>query len=722
MDPQVPASSCVTGVEDKQACLQDTCCSMASDLRLHHAQLGQYRLLAEQIADIVLFVQSGTGKILEANSAACAAYGFGEHELLSMSVYNLLSDDTCLEYGNRILTGSDHDVHFEGYHLRRDGSTFPVEMSAKQTATGQGMAIWVIRDITQRRNTENAVARALAIAKAASGRTQRIARVGDSSVDLLTDERQWSDEVFRLLGIDPADGIPQDSPPYKAFFSKRDLEDMDSVTLLAISSGQSQGGDYQVLRSDGAELWVHQEVVAEYDDQGAPLRLLGTLHDISDRKRTEHLLREQAHIDGLTGLPNRKAASEALASLAATAQRTGASAALLFIDVDQFKNINDTLGHTAGDDLLREISTRLRRCLRETDFVARMGGDEFIAILNDVKDAAHVAIVAETIKAAVVQPISLGRDVAVTVSIGIALFPLDGTTVKEIITNADNAMYHAKREGRGGHRFFSAEMQDAAQRRSRLDTALKNAIDGDEFTLAYQPIVSRTGKTVAAEALVRWPQADGSLMSPAEFIPYAEESGLIVPMGTWIMRTACERNAQWNAETGSALRINVNVSAKQVADPSFVGMVLEAAEAADLSPNLLEIELTETAAPQSCERTSEVVRTLHNEGVRVALDDFGTGYNSFVNVRSLQLDTLKLEKCFVDDIVDNTVDRAIAAALVSTARSLGATSVAEGVETTEQGIVLQQLGFDEQQGYLYAPPMPGDSLQAHLAKSNEAAA
>ncbi|MFN2528912.1 MAG: EAL domain-containing protein [Candidatus Baltobacteraceae bacterium] len=711
-----------TGAQHELACLQDTCLSMASDLRLHLDQLGQYRLLADRIADIVLFVQTVTGKILDSNSAACAAYGFSESELLSKSVYDLLSDDTCLEYGNRILSGNDHDVHFEGHHVRRDGTVFPVEMSAKQSETGNDMVIWVIRDITERRTTENAVAAALAAAKAANGRTQRIARVGDSSVNLMTNERQWSDEVFRLLGLDPADGIPKDSPPYKAFFSKSDLDHMDSVALMAISSGESHGGDYQVLRRDGTRLWVHQEIVAEYDADGTAVRLLGTLHDITDRKHTEHLLEEQARVDGLTGLPNRKAAADVLATCLATAQRAKSTAALLFIDIDRFKSINDSLGHSAGDDLLREVSARLRKCLRASDFAARMGGDEFVAILNEAKDPGRVAVVAETIKAALAQPFSLGRDVAITASIGIALFPQDGTTVEELITNADTAMYQAKREGRATHRFFSAEIHAAAQKQSRLAAAFKAAISRDEFTLAYHPIVSRAGKIIAAEALVRWPQADGSIMPPSEFIPYAEESGLIVPLGTWIMRTACERNAQWNAATNSALRVNVNVSAKQIADPSFSAMVLEALAASDLSPELLEIELTETALPLGYQQTVQAVRSLRNKGIRVALDDFGTGYNSFANLHSLHVDTLKLEKCFVDDIVDNAVDQAIASAIVSTASSLGGTSVAEGVENPEQGMILQELGFDEQQGYHYALPMSGDALQSLLAKNNAAAA
>lgn len=712
----------LVGGADELTDLQDAYRNMAIAIRLHEGQLGQYRLLAEQLADIVLFVHTETGKILEANSAASAAYGCSESELLTMSVYNLLSDATCLDFGNRILAGNDDDVRFEGDHLRRNGDLFPVEMAAKKTETGQDIVVWVIRDITERRNTEDAVASALAKAKAASGRTQRIGRVGDYAVDLQTDERHWSDEVFRLLGRDPQDGIPQDSPPYKAFFSKNDLDDMDCTALKAITTGLSQGGDYKVLRSDGEECWVHQEVVAEFDEGGTPVRLLGTLHDISDRKRTEHLLHEQARIDGLTGLPNRNAASDALATAIATAQRTESPSAILFIDVDHFKSINDSLGHAAGDDLLREVSVRLRTCLRATDFVGRMGGDEFVAILNDIKDPGRVAIVAETIKASLARPTSLGPDIIVTASIGIALYPQDGTNVEELITNADTAMYHGKREGRATHRFFSIAMQTAAQNQLRLDTMLRTSIARNEFIISYQPIVSSRGEIVAAEALVRWPHGDGSILSPSEFMPYAEESGLIVPLGTWILRTACEENARWNAATNSALRINVNVSAKQVAEPSFVPMVLDAVVASKMSPRLLEIELTETAVAQSPERTSNVVRELRDAGIRVALDDFGTGYNSLVNLRYLHVDALKLEKCFVDEIVDNQVDRAIAAAVVSAARSLGATAVAEGVETPDQGVVLRQLGFDEFQGYHYGFPMSAEALQTLLTKSRPVAA
>ncbi|HVA27202.1 MAG TPA: EAL domain-containing protein [Candidatus Baltobacteraceae bacterium] len=570
----------------------------------------------------------------------------------------------------------------------------------------------VIQDISER-NALLAQAKSIGDAFA---RAQQIAKIGNASLDLITGEEHWSDEFFRLLGIVKSDGIPVGKEPFSGVFSGEDIERIRLAKIAAIEAGGAHGLDLQTISPDMAGTWLSLQMLVECDATGKSIMLLTTLHDIGDRKDTEARLQHQARVDALTGLPNRAASSEALKSMVSAAQRRQASAAVLVIDLDEFKGVNDSMGHSAGDELLIEISARLRKTLRMSDFVARIGGDEFVVILPDVRDSSRIATVAKSLCRAIANPVRLQRkDVFVTASIGIAVYPQDGADAETLVMNADTATYQSKRDGRARYRFFSTEMHDAANKRLLLDSALRRALDGDEFAVWYQPILSSRGDTiVATEALVRWPQGDGSMLEPSAFIPQAEETGLILSLGDWVLRTACERNVRWNAATGAALRVNVNVSARQIAEPTFVQTVLDALAASGMRADLLEIELTETAIARCPEETGRVVRELRAAGIRVALDDFGTGYNALVNLRTIRVDTLKLEKCFVDDIVDNEVDQAIARAVLVAGRSLGASVVAEGIENMAQRAVLRDLGYDEMQGYLFGRPMSGDALEALL--------
>ena len=397
--------------------------------------------------------------------------------------------------------------------------------------------------------------------------------------------------------------------------------------------------------------------------------------------------------------------NERLEAAIARAQEQGRLAAVLFIDVDQFKHVNDTLGHAAGDTLLKEIGERLRSNTRQADCVARMGGDEFIAVLSEITEADHVAAIARHLGRVSAEPIHLGdRDVVATCSIGIAMFPRDGADAETLIRNADTAMYCAKREGRATARFFTPEMQDAADHRMRLEEQLGKALHEGAFELAYQPIYDLNGTLRGSEALIRWPRQDGTVVQPNDFIPYAEESGLIVPIGAWVLRTACAQNAAWN-RAGRRLAVSVNVSAKQLENPHFVRTVQTALRESGLAPELLEVELTESVMGVNVERNAAVVKELRALGVRIAVDDFGTGYNSLATLRSYTVDTLKLDICFVKEIVDSSVDRAIASAVIAAAHGLGARVVAEGIETAAQRALLVELRCDCGQGFLFSKPL-----------------
>jgi EAL domain-containing protein (putative c-di-GMP-specific phosphodiesterase class I) len=343
-----------------------------------------------------------------------------------------------------------------------------------------------------------------------------------------------------------------------------------------------------------------------------------------------------------------------------------------------------------------------------------MGGDEFIAVLGDITDLDHVAEIARHLAQVTALPIRIaGGEIRATCSIGVAIFPRDGEDAETLIRNADTAMYQAKRDGRATTCFFAPAMHHTAEQRLRLHGRLQQALADGAFELFYQPIYAMDGALLSSEALIRWPQPNGTFVQPNDFIPCAEESGLIVPIGASVLRTACLQSAAWGRTTGPRC-VSVNVSGKQLTDPSFVQTVRRALGEAQLSPSLLELELTESVMTVDIERTAAVVRELHDLGVRIAIDDFGTGYNSLATLRWYVVDTLKLDMCFVVDIVKSQVDQAIAAAVIAAAHGLGAKVVAEGVETAGQSAVLAGLKCDAVQGFLFGRPMPAEEFGALL--------
>jgi diguanylate cyclase (GGDEF)-like protein/PAS domain S-box-containing protein len=478
------------------------------------------------------------------------------------------------------------------------------------------------------------------------------------------------------------------------------------------------------LRADGSRLDAHLTVVTV--EHGDDRVYIVTVQDMTERNdvlaralRSEAQLAHDTLHDRLTGLPNRTLLNDRLAAAVERARERNHMTAVLFIDIDEFKAVNDTMGHSAGDALLKEIAHRLRSNARQVDCLARMGGDEFIAVLGDITSVDHVAEIARHLAHVTAEPIRIvGGEVRATCSIGIAMFPRDGDDAETLIRNADTAMYQAKREGRATACFFTPAMHHVAEQRLRLQGRLQKALEENAFELVYQPIYKMDGALRSSEALIRWPQSDGTVVPPNDFIPYAEESGLIVPIGAWVLQTACRQSAKW-CRANWPLRVSVNVSGKQLADPNFVQTVRQALRSANLPPELLELELTESVMTVNVERTAAVVRELHDFGVRIAIDDFGTGYNTLATLRSYVVDTLKLDMCFVVDIVKSSVDQAIASAVIAAAHGLGAKVIAEGVETAAQSAVLTALKCDAVQGFLFARPMSakqfGELLRAESA-------
>jgi diguanylate cyclase (GGDEF)-like protein len=440
---------------------------------------------------------------------------------------------------------------------------------------------------------------------------------------------------------------------------------------------------------------------------------VATHEDITERRRAEMQIAHMARHDALTDLPNRVLLRERLAEALTHVDR-GAKLAVLCLDLDQFKNVNDTLGHPTGDELLRIVAGRLRGCVRETDTISRVGGDEFSIIQTDIADATDAERLARRISEAITAPYDLsGHLVMIDTSIGIALAPADGTDVNDLLKNADMALYGAKADGRGVYRFFEPTMDARMKARRTLELALRKALERAEFELFYQPVVNLHRQDVhCCEALIRWNHPDRAIIEPGEFIPVAEEIGLIVALGEWVIRRACEDAARWPEEVCVA----VNLSPTQLGSKNLVPTVLNALAASRLSAQRLELEITEAVLMHNTESTLKTLHQLRSLGIRISMDDFGTGYSSLSYLRSFPFDKIKIDRCFINGLGDSSESDAIVHAVAGLAMSLSMTTTAEGVETREQLDRVRELGCTDVQGFFYSPPVPLRELVKILAK------
>jgi len=445
---------------------------------------------------------------------------------------------------------------------------------------------------------------------------------------------------------------------------------------------------------------------------GSVAGLIGTIIDITERKQAEARVLHLAHYDELTGLPNRTMFHQRVGHALAQARRSGKELAILFIDLDHFKKINDTLGHEAGDRALKLIAERLRGCLRESDTVGRLGGDEFVVLIEELPRSESVAEVATKILAAVARPFPLDAgEYQLTASIGISTYPGDSEDMQALMKNADISMYRAKEQGRNNYQFYSVQMNVHTLERLALESDLRHALERDEFRLHYQPKVDiRSGRVTGAEALVRWQRPARALVPPAQFIPLAEETGLIVPIGEWVLKTACLHNGGWLDQGLPRLTVAVNLSARQFAHESLLEDVARTLRDTQLDPAYLEFEITESMVMRDPEHAVKLLGGLKTMGIRLSIDDFGTGYSSLNYLKRFPLDSVKIDRAFIQDLPGNADDAAITRAIIAMAHSLRLKVIAEGVETKEQLGFLRELGCDEMQGYLFSGPLPGDEF------------
>ena len=434
-------------------------------------------------------------------------------------------------------------------------------------------------------------------------------------------------------------------------------------------------------------------------------------------------LQHVATHDSLTGLPNRLLLADRLNQAIAQAQRHQHLFAVFIVDLDRFKAINDSLGHLAGDAMLKEVARRLAAALRQADTLARMGGDEFVLILNEITRPEDIETIAAKVLAHITQPMKLSDlELHASASIGISIYPSDGGNPETLLQHADAAMYQAKKGGRNAYRLFTPEMNAFARERLELENGLRRALLHREFILHYQPKVDvRTGSIDSAEALIRWQHPTRGLIAPMDFIPLAEETGLIIPIGEWVLNEACRQAQSWRASGLRPLRVAVNLSAQQFRQKKLVDIVSAALRTAGLEPRYLELELTESTVMHDAEQSIEILRELSALGVRISVDDFGTGYSSLSYLRRLPLDKLKIDRTFIRELATSRDDAAIVRAIVSLAHNLRIKVIAEGVETPDQLVYLREAGCDQYQGYHYSAPVPNDAFVAMMHKHQSAA-
>lgn len=570
------------------------------------------------------------------------------------------------------------------------------------SADGRVVSVLAVgRDISEIKETERRLRQA-----------EAMARLGHWYLDLAAGKAGVSDEMRRIFG-QATDWQPEP----EEFLSP--IVDEDRAQLLEILDSAYAHGEGEVILNHraicgGRLLHLHSRVRIEYGTDRKPRRLLGTTQDVSELHSYESRLRDMACHDPLTGLPNRTLLNDRLSLVLEQAQRHSETIGLMILDIDRFKEINDTYGHDIGDRLLHETAHRLRLGLRADDTIARLGGDEFAVVLRNIRNAADLCRIARKILDAVARPYPLdGQEFFLSASLGIAAFPDDGRTGSQLMQYADAALHDAKARGRDGFRFYSAELTARARERASLESALRHAAQSDEFELFYQPQIDLAcGRLIGGEALVRWRHPELGLIQPERFIGIAEETGLIVDIGAWVLRQACRDARHWNQQRGSRLKIAVNLSSRQFSDNDLFSRVESILAETGCAPEWLEFEITESMLVVDDESIPWTLHRFRDLGISIAIDDFGTGYSSLAYLKRFPIDVLKIDRSFINDVVRDHDSTELVKGIITLARSLRLALVAEGIESEVQERFLQTHGCQFGQGYRYGKPMPGPLFEA----------
>lgn len=616
------------------------------------------------------------------------------------------TDPLSLEVYGRVARGGKPEK-FET-HVEALGTWFSVTVYSPKPE--HFVAIFDV--ITEHKQVE----RDLLLANERLSLAQRTAAAGVWDWDIGKGTLIWSDEFFRLLGLDPTTAVAS-FDTWRRTVHPDDLQRAEEVIMASIRNHAPLFNEYRIVLPTGAVRWINAVGDTTYGADGNAQRMIGICIDATERKQAEAQIQFLAHHDHLTRLPNRFVAMERLKMTMAYADRAKENVALLFLDLDHFKAINDSLGHNMGDLLLVEVARRLQTCLRESDTVSRQGGDEFLVILTNIHDLTAVTDSAARIVNALAAPYEIdGHALAVTVSVGIAIYPNDAKDTQTLMQRADTAMYHAKATGGNEFTFFSEQMNVAVAETQAIRSELRQALAGGEFALHYQPQIDlASGRILGAEALLRWHSPRRGLMLPDEFISIAEDCGLIVPIGDWVLQEACRQAVHWQQAGLPELTVAVNLSAMQFRRGNLQQSVVQALSAAGLAPDLLELELTESILITEAEFARETLRDLRSLGIRFAIDDFGTGYSSLAYLKRFPIDKLKIAQTFVQGMDSNPEDAAIVHAVIQMARALKLKTIAEGAETAKTIEHLRLHHCDEVQGDYYSQPLTEEEFAQYLS-------
>src|SRR5215211_738766 len=536
-----------------------------------------------------------------------------------------------------------------------------------------------------------------------------------------------SPQIEQILGYTPQQYIG-DPQLWEKMLHPDDRQEAKATYLRGRAAGGSFVFEYRLVAKNGRTVWFRDSAIVLPDEQGRPESIQGVMLDITDRKVAEERIAFLAYHDKLTGLPNRTMFDELLSLALSRAKRHDLGVVVVTVDIDDFKLVNDSLGHPAGDDLLTQFAHRLGDATRETDLIARPGGDEFLLLLADLErtppiegapDALPVAAesIALRIQEALRRPFTVqGTELYVTASLGISTYPDDASDATMLLKNAETAMFRSKRSGPGGFVIHSAADADSIQRLS-LSTRLRRAVEQEQWTLQYQPLIDlQSAETTGVEALIRWPDPRGGLVPPAEFIPLAEEMGLIEAIGAWVIEEVCRQDAVWRSE-GLELEIAFNLSPRQLWAEDLADRVVEPILQAGIDPGRITVEVTETTAMTNPDRTLAILQDLHDRGLRLAIDDFGTGYSSLSRLRYMPVHLLKIDRAFIRDVDNDAQNASMVSAMIALASNLGMTSVAEGIETEAEWRALTDRGCTVGQGYFFSPPVPAPQILAMHRRS-----
>jgi diguanylate cyclase (GGDEF)-like protein/PAS domain S-box-containing protein len=665
----------------------------------------RYRELFENANDVV-YTTDLEGAITSINVAGERITGYAPEEVLGTPILNLIApEDHERARGSlrRELQGEVSRTAYELHFVAKSGHRVPLEVNTRLVVRdGEAVGVQgIARDITDRKANE---------ARFRLLFDRNLAGVFRGTIE--GELVECNDALARIFGFESREDFM--AQPTGSRYADPEAREKLLAQLRAERTVTNM--ELEMLRRDGTTVWVLENVSLVEGQSGEADMLEGTIIDITDRRTAQTQMEYQAYHDVLTGLPNRLLFRDRITIALAHARRSRRAVAVMFLDLDQFKLVNDTLGHTVGDGLLQAVASRLVQCVRAEDTVARMGGDEFTVLLADLGDRRAAATVAQKLLDAVRRPVMVdSHELFATTSIGISIFPEDGADAETLLKNADRAMYRAKEVGRNNYQHATPSSFDTSAGRLALERSLHHAFERNEFVLHYQPMVEiASNRLVGAEALVRWNHPEHGLMMPDEFIPVAEECQLIVPLGEWVLRTACTQMKTWHDAGHGPLRVAVNLSPRQFQQRDLAAMVERVLAETGLAPEHLDLEITETAAMQNIDLSLQVMHRLKEMGVHISIDDFGTGYSSLSYLKRFPIDTVKIDQDFVRDLSRDASDAAIITAVISMARALKLRVIAEGVETEEQLAFLQREQCAEMQGYLYSHPLPAGEFEEHL--------